>query len=137
MRILGALALFLASVSFRGLPMFPYFGASGAKTKIPNTVFPGNMRILSTFILFLASVRFRDLRGHHWDSGASIYVGASGTETRCPDAVFARNIRILVALSLLLAPNSFRGHPLWPYLFGRLVRQSEVQTRYLHEISGL
>ena len=50
-RLLGAIGLFLASVSFRGLPVWPFKG-SGAVTQSSNAEFPGNIRFLGGVGLF-------------------------------------------------------------------------------------
>ena len=56
----GGLILFLASVSFRGLPVPPCKG-SGTGAQSSNAVSPENIRILGGVRLFLPSVSVRGL----------------------------------------------------------------------------
>ena len=94
--------IFLASVSFRWLPVCPR-RESGSVTRSSNAGAPGNMRILDRLMIFLASVRFRVL--------PVCPCKGSGAVTRISNTVFPGNIRELVALMVFLAFVSFRGLP--------------------------
>ena len=89
--------LFLASVSFRGLPACPCRGVGIGNPKPKRCISRGNSdsgrgySICSLRELPWASVSFR---AHTWDFRC-VHVGASGTASRIPNAVFPGNIRIL------------------------------------------
>ena len=90
-RILGALSILLASVSFRQLPWTSvasiYFGASGPVAPSAKAVFAVNILILGGFTLFPSSVIILEIP---WGSAA--YPHASPKQLRYADSVSWRSL---------------------------------------------